>query len=199
MLKNYVKVVKNPYEYLFEGEAFVEVLKRLISRRAADIEDGHATGEYEDASMGFVLLDPTAPYSTPSEEAILAYFTVGEEGERYLVNALGKGCAHRDHQATAGSLVYSQQHRLANGDLRWGHSAEIEGTIAAASGLSEIQDRYQAELLAVDFNYEIGKAQEIWYAAHADDSWFSSKNEPGSRYLSTLKRDQPLAWVPATA
>jgi hypothetical protein len=128
----------------------------------------------------------------------MALFAVGEEGERFLPNAMAKACEHRDHQASAGSVLYSQLHRLADGDFRWGHSAEVEGTIVGVSGLSEIQDRFQGQLLAAEFNYEIARFRLEWAKGHPNGDWFNDQNEPGARYAGILEKLRLTPWFRET-
>ena len=202
MLEGNLKLLVNrrPYGDLFvEGiYSFDAMLESIIGQRAMDINAKHADGLYPGNSVGLVLLDPTAPPSISSENAVMAYFVVGEEGERFLPNALAKACEHRDHQASAGSVLYSQPHRLADGDFRWGHSAEVEGTIVGVSGLSEIQDRYQGQLFAAEFNYEIARFRLEWAKAHPGGDWFNDQDKPGKRYAGTLDQVRLVPWSTAT-
>ena len=198
MLEHRIKVVKNPYPHTIPNDTFVSMLLDICGSRAADIERRYLNKEYKRDSMGFVLLDPTAPNSTRSENAVVAYFSIGSEGDSFLVNAIAKAFEHRDHCASAGSLLFSQTHRLADGDFRWGHSAYVEGTIVGASAQTPEQDRYQAQLLAVEVNYGVGSIRGLWTELHTGGDWFCNDNAPGERYANALAgvADQP--WIPAT-
>jgi hypothetical protein len=128
----------------------------------------------------------------------MAYFSIGEEADRFLVNAVAKAFEHRDHQANPGSLLSSQQHRLSDGDFRHGHSAEVECTIVGASALSPTQDRFQAQLLAAEFNYMVDSRRGVWTSEHPGGDWFCNQDKPGERYAAALESAEKLPWVTAT-
>ena len=175
-----------------DPDPFDHLLHKLAQRRAEDIESRFSSGEYNNNSVGFVLFDPTAPRSLyPPEKAVLALIEVGPDGRSYLVNGLAKGCEHLSHGTSAGTQVYTQIQRLPDGSFRYGHSAEIEGTIVGVSGLSEIQDRFQAQLLAAEFNYEIAYWRARWLAEHSDIHWYGNDDSPAGHYTRFLAETLP--------
>jgi hypothetical protein len=178
-----IRLISNPYVTSIPDAELLELIHAVGRARAEDIERGSSSGEYPRESMGFVVLDPTAPSWKPSEEAVLALIVIGAEGMDFLPNAAAKAIEHRDHAADCGVLVYAQNHRLADGDFRFGFSVCIEGTYVGGSGLSEIQDRYQATLLAADINYRIIAARHRWAERHTEGYWFGDPYEPAARYI----------------
>jgi hypothetical protein len=178
-----IDVRRNPWPDTIPNEAFYALLERVIAARAADVSSRHTAGEYVRDSMGFCLLDPTVPDSTPTEDSVLALFAIGDEGNDYVVNAIAKVFEHRDHGADCGALVYSQSHRLADGDFRFGFSVVVEGTPVGASGLTELQDRYQATLLGAEFNLRVAEARETW-GKDVAGAWYHDGSKPGRRYAT---------------
>jgi hypothetical protein len=177
-----IRLVTNPYASSIPNPEFYEIIRSAAEARAEDIERGRWVGEYTRASMSFVVLDPTAPSWKPSEDALLALIVIGTDGMSFLPNAAAKAIEHRDHGADCGVLVYAQNHRLADGDFRFGYSACLEGMYVGGSGLTEIQDRYQATVLAADINYRITAARQKWAEIHTDGYWFGDEHEPADRY-----------------
>lgn len=177
-----IRLVTNPYARSIPDSEFTGLIRTAAEARAEDIERGSRTGEYPRASMSFVVLDPTAPAWKPSDDAVLALIVIGPDGMSFLPNAAAKAIEHRDHGTDCGVLVYAQNHRLADGDFRFGFSVCLEGMYVGGSGLSEIQDRYQATMLAADINYRINAAREKWAASHTGGYWFGDEHEPAGRY-----------------
>jgi hypothetical protein len=136
--------------------------------------------------MGFVILDPTAPPWKPSEECALGFLTVGADSDRLLIVALAKASLARDHGLSAGAVLYSQPHRVADGYFRWGHTANVEGTIVGGSGLTEVQDRFEAQMVAAEFNYQIARARELWLEANPGRPWLCSDG-PGERFTRAME------------
>jgi hypothetical protein len=170
----------NPYPETIPDDAFYALLDRVVAARAADVSARHAQGEYPGDSMGFCLLNPAAPDSAATEDTVLALASVGADGNKFVINAIGKVFAHRDHGVDCGAMVYSQNHRLADGDFRFGFSVSVDGTLAGASGLSELQDRYQGTLLAADFNLRVAEARGAW-GKTVSGAWYSNSDSPGKR------------------
>jgi hypothetical protein len=183
-----IRVITNPYVRSIPDSEFVTIIRAAAEARAEDIERRSQNGEYTRASMSFVILDPTAPSWKPSEDAVLAMIIIGPDGRDFLPNAAAKAIEHRDHSADCGVLVYAQSHRLADGDFRFGFSACVEGTYVGGSGLSEIQDRYQATVLAADINYRIAEARQKWAEKNTDGYWFGNQHEPAERYASIWEK-----------
>jgi hypothetical protein len=180
-------VFRNPYEQTIPSVEFDSILDQLFSVRAEDVARRYAGGEYARDSMSFVILDPTAPNSAAAEDIVLVVGCVGPTGMAYAPNAMAKVAAHRDHGIDGGILVYTQNHRLADGSFRAGFSVSIDGTQVGASGQTEAQDRYQATVLAADFNYRVVLARERWATQHGPGRWYAAKEEPPQRFLRALE------------
>jgi hypothetical protein len=177
-----IRVVTNPYSRSIPDTDFTAIIRAAAEARAEDIERGSRRGEYPRESMSFVILDPTAPSWKPSRDAVLALIVIGPDGISFLPNAAAKAIEHRDHGTDCGVLVYAQNHRLTDGDFRFGFSVCLEGLYVGGSGLSEIQDRYEATVLAADINYRITAARERWAEKHADGYWFGDQHRPSEQY-----------------
>ena len=107
--------------------------------------------------------------------------SVGPEGARFVPNASAKAFEHWDLGADCGVLVYTQNHRLADGRFGFGFSAELDGTIVGASGESELQDRFEAVSLAAELNYRIGAARSLWEEGGRQE-WYSVPSRPEAPY-----------------
>ncbi|MGW7365906.1 hypothetical protein ACWGI8_21320 [Streptomyces sp. NPDC054841] len=78
----------NPYNYMLDDEQLAELLLDLGLGRSASIWRNHTVAPsaaprdtYGRASMGFVLMDPTAGPWVPDEQAVLGVITVGEDSQ----------------------------------------------------------------------------------------------------------------------
>jgi hypothetical protein len=181
-----IRLVNNPWPETVPD--FSEILTHAAEDRARGIAERVANGDYRRDSMAFVVLDPTAPISRATEDAVLAMVCVGEDGPRFAANAMAKAAEHRDHGLECGSLALAQKHRLADGDFRNGFSVEVGGTIVGASGQNSLQDQYEATLLAARLNYEIGRARLAWEEAQGRGGWFSNAGQAGKRYCDVWTR-----------
>ncbi|HWI32225.1 MAG TPA: hypothetical protein VNT50_12095 [Microbacterium sp.] len=85
-----------------------------------------------------------------------------------------------------GQLVYSEAHRLPDGSFRFGYSVEVDGTQVGASGLTELQDRYQATVLAADLNYRIAAARTEWAKDFAGERWYANEQVAPDRFRDAL-------------
>jgi hypothetical protein len=176
-----VHVMRNPYPQTVPDANFMEIVRKSVEARAADIERRSRSGEFGRDSMAFVVLDPTAPRSKRGADVVLLIATVGPEGARFVPNASAKAFEHWDFGTDCGVLVYTQNHRLADGQFGFGFSVELDGTIAAASGESELQDRFQAVSLAAELNYLIGAARSAWEDGGKQE-WYSVPSHPDTPY-----------------
>jgi hypothetical protein len=176
-----VHVLRNPYAQTVPDANFLELVGQSVEMRATDIERRSRSGEFGRDSMAFVVLDPTAPRSRPSQEVVLLVASVGPEGARFVPNASAKAFEHRDLGADCGVLVYTQNHRLADGQFGFGFSVELDGTIVGASGESELQDRFQAVSLAAELNYRIGAARSQWEESGKQE-WYAVPSRPDVAY-----------------
>jgi hypothetical protein len=175
-------VLRNPYPQTVPDANFAELVRNSVAARAADIEARSQSGEFGRDSMAFVVLDPTAPRSKRSDEVVLLVASVGPEGARFVPNASAKAFEHWDLGTDCGVLVYTQNHRLADGRFGFGFSAELDGTIVGASGESELQDRFQAISLAAELNYRIGAARSAWEEGGGRQEWYSVPSRPDAQY-----------------
>lgn len=176
-----VHVLRNPYAQTIPDANFIELVRLSVEARAVDVEQRSQSGEFGRNSMGFVVLDPTAPRSRRSEEVVLLAASVGPEGARFVPNASAKAFEHWDFGADCGVLVYTQNHRLADGRFGFGFSVELDGTIVGGSGESELQDRFEAVSLAAELNYRIGAARSVWEEPGKQE-WYSVPSRAGTPY-----------------
>jgi hypothetical protein len=183
-----IHVLRNPYAQTVPDTNFIDLVRRSVEARAADVDRRSRSGEFGRNSMGFVVLDPTAPRSRPSNDVVLLAASVGPEGARFIPNASAKAFEHWDLGSDCGALVYTQNHRLADGQFGFGFSAELDGTIVGASGESELQDRFQAVSLAAELNYRIGAARSVWEEAGKQE-WYSVPSSPGVPYTEVWRRE----------
>ncbi len=176
----------NPFVGIISDVAFNRIVSRAVYARAEDIQKRYMAGEYPRDSFSFTILDPTAPASTPSEDAIMVLALIGPEGADFAPNGLAKAIEHRDSGTECGVLVYTQKHRLPSGSFRYGFSVCLDGTYVGGSGETELQDRYQCTLLAADFNLRIDTTIKEWEEVHGPGRWFSEDNKPGRRITDAL-------------
>lgn len=179
-----VHLLRNPYSQTVPDASFVELVRQSMEARAADIEARSRSGEFGRDSMAFVVLDPTAPRSKRSDEVVLLAATVGPQGARFVPNASAKAFEHWDLGADCGVLVYTQNHRLADGQFGFGFSVDLDGTVVGASGQSELQDRFQAVSLAAELNYRIGAARSAWEEGGGRQEWYAVPSRPDAPYAA---------------
>ena len=179
-----VKVLANPYPHTIPESEFrllvVMVAHRLRDQIYAD-HNGLEAGQFSHLkrpSLGVCLMNPTLPRHTPPEDAVLALIAIGPEGEDYLVNGVGKAVEHWETGQDCGISAYVQLHRLPDGSFIFGHSAEVDGTIAGASAASEQQDRSMAARVAAEFNSLVGDTIRRWQAANPENKWRCNVDKP---------------------
>jgi hypothetical protein len=177
-----VNIVRHPYQETIPGAGFRELLEDAIRARAEDIETRHASGEYERDRMAFVILDPTEPTAALADDIVMAIGLIGEEADFFAPNALAKAFCLRDHGTDGTAVVATQNHRLADGSFRHGGAAEVAGTIVGGSGQTPLQDRYQATLLAADFNYAVAASRLAWEEIHGPGRWYVNEQGAAERF-----------------
>lgn len=185
-LRGNIHIISNPYVDMIPDEEFFKLVAGVMADRADDIARRFVAGEYPRNSMGFVVLDRTAPLWKPSDKCVLIVAAIGDEGKDFVSNAMAKAIEHRDHGVDCGVLVYTQKGRLAEGDFRYGFSVCIDGLYVGGSAQSELQDRYQCTLLAADLNYRVDSAIKAWEEKTGKGSWYCNENLPGRRYANPL-------------
>jgi hypothetical protein len=188
-LDSLVKVVilRRPYASTIPDDVFSAQIEMLAYKRAESVREKHMKGVYSQPNFGMCLLDPTCPISVSSDQAVLALIAIGEKGLDYVENAVAKACEHRDTGVDCGILVYVQPHRLADGRFRYGHSACVDGTFVGASALEEVQDRFEAIVLAAEFNLMVVTERGKWVAGHQGE-WFNEQNAPAPEYAAVAAR-----------
>ena len=182
-----VRIFGNPYSHMIPDEEFFDLVVDVVAARANDIAERAKSGEYPRDSMGFIVLDRTAPYWKPSDECVLIVAIIGPEGEDFIPNAMAKTIQHRDKAVDCGVLVYTQKGRLSEGDFRYGFSVCIDGTYVGGSAQSELQDRYQATVLAADLNYRVDSAITAWEVKTGKSRWYCNEDLPGERYAHVFE------------
>ena len=199
-----VNLIQNPWPHTIPDVELYDLLEWAANRRAYQIHEMLTVGLYEEPardSMGFVILDPTAAASTPSEECVLATLEIGENGRDFVPNAAAKCMQHRDRGMESGAMVYSQPHRLRDGDFRFGYSVNIEGFFIGGSGRTEAEDKLECTGLAADLIHGVNATRSEWaddlvgyYEEAAAPSgnkpvtlrWWCLENKPDARYSAVL-------------
>lgn len=193
MLKRHVRVFQNPWSHTVPDNTLSHILARIATLRAEHVEKHFATGRYSRDSLGLAFLNPQAPLWQPSSETLLATIAIGPEGERFIPNAIAKAVYHRDHGKLAGFGVYVDLTQSADGDFAYGYSTQVDGTIAGASGQSELQDAAEAGHAAVTFNYLIRETREGWLDSREErPRWFCNANEPGDLYAAMANSEAKI-------
>jgi hypothetical protein len=189
MLDFRVRLIRNPWSHTVPGETLMAILTKVAQSRAKHVEKMHEVGEWKRDSLGLAILDPTAPISLPSSEALLATISIGPEGDRFVVNAVAKAVEHRDKGQLAGYGVYTDLTQTADGDFTYGFSTQVDNTIGGASGQSELQDACEAGHALVSFNYWIRDVRNGWREAYPGNRWFSHVDEPDETYTAMAEDD----------
>lgn len=171
------RVLSYPYPHIFEGDTFDLLIHAIGGKLQSMVEIRHTDGEFKRPSLGMCLMNPAKP-ARRGTEAVLALIAIGPEGPDYLVNAVAKAVTHHNTGQDCGIAAYVEPYRLPDGSFCYGHSAEVAGTIAGASALSEAQDRLMATILAAEFNYTVTAAHEEFKKQHPDFKWFCNQNQP---------------------
>ena len=187
-----IKLYRNPYGHSVTDEQLMRVLRELAEERATEIQSRYEAGKYKRNSMGFAILDPTAPLQKKSDETLLATIVIGPEGPKYEVNGLTKAITHRDYGMDCGVPAHTQKHRLPDGSFKWGYSVDINGTIVGASGLLETEDRYQGNELANGFNCKITDLRTRWEADNPGKNWWCNFDKPLGRFTEILEKKPRL-------
>lgn len=172
-----VRVLENPYPHIVGEEEFTAMMLSIGHNLKTLIDAGYSAGQFKRNSLGLCLMNPTKPARRGSE-AVMALFTIGPEGRLYLPNAVAKAVTHYNFGEDCGKLAYVEPYRLVDGSFVYGHSAEVAGTIAGASALSEAQDRYVATLVAAEFNLNATEAHTFWKLRNPDSKWFCNQDGP---------------------
>lgn len=183
-----VQVIRNPWDRTVPDEQLCAILDAIALERAANIKRQHEAGVYSRDSLGIAILDPTAAISTSSIYALLATISIGPDGDKYVVNAIAKAMAHRNTGIRAGYGVNVDLTRSADGDFRFGGSAQLDNTIGAASAQTEHQDAYEAGMVLVQFNLKVRQLRAAWCDDNPGGRWFCSMDEPDHVYMEMAGR-----------
>lgn len=186
MLPTRIRFAHNPYADTIPDPQFEALVTACVQRRAADIIERFESGEYSRDKIAFVVLDPTAPQFRETDDCILFVAIVGE-AEFFAPNAYAKVAARRDHGVGDGELVYAHPHRLADGSFRFGYSVNVDGTLVGASGQTEIQDRYQATVLAADLNYQLTATRQEWARDFVGERWYAAEQVAPARFRTVIE------------
>jgi hypothetical protein len=194
MLARHVRVFQNPWDHTVPDDMLSTIFGTIASLRAEHVEKHFNLGRYSRDSLGMAFLNPQAPRWQPSSETLLATIAIGPEGEDFIPNAIAKAVYHRDHGHPAGFGVYVDMTQSADGDFAYGFSTQVDGTIAGASGQSELQDAVEAGHATVTFNYLIRETRKGWLDSREErPRWFCNINEPGEIYTSMASAAASIA------
>jgi hypothetical protein len=178
------RIIANPYPHTIPDPEFNLLIATVARRLAAQIHADHNSlgdgqfGFLKRPSLGLCLMNPTLPRYTPARHAVMALIAIGDEGESYLVNGAGKAITHWEQGENCGVGAYADIHCRPDGSFVYGHSAEVNRTIAGASAASEQQDRALALRAASEFYSFTADARKKWQEAHPQHKWFCNDNEP---------------------
>lgn len=184
MLSTRIRVYQNPWDHTVPRDKLVSIMAGVAGRRAEHVAKQFEAGAYTRDSLGLAFLNPQAPAWQPSSETLLATIAIGSEGERFIPNAIAKAVYHRDHGEPAGFGVYVDLTQSGDGDFCYGYSSQVDGTIAGASGQTELQDACEAGHAAVSLNYFVRAARKGWLDEHPDAHWFCNIDAPGELYVA---------------
>lgn len=182
-------VFKNPWIGRISLEELDKIIFGVAKSAAGVIQDRFENREFVRASMGLLILDPTTPKKPQIEswrDLALATIAIGVEGERFLPNAAAKVVEHLVHGVDCGVLVYTQKHRLADGDFRYGFSVIVDGTPVGGSGETELQDRFMSTFVAADFNLRVAEAIGAWEKTQGEGRWYTDADAPPNRYTAIV-------------
>lgn len=191
MLSVEVKLLSNPWEHSVPDTLLYDLLSQVGESRAKHVEKQHdgGNGEWPRDSLGLALMIPHAPRAWMPEDAILGTIAIGEEGERFVTNAIGKAFYHHSHGEPAGYGVYVDLAASMDGDFCYGFSAEVDGMIAAASGQKETQDACEAAHAAATFLYYIRRERGGWMEKQTErPHWFCDEDLPDSNFTHVASR-----------
>ncbi len=192
------RVLSNPYPHIFPSDTFDRLIHTIGEGIQGIVESRHMSGEFKRPSLGMCLINPAKP-ARRGTEGVLALITIGPEGPDYLANAVAKAVTHHNTGQDCGIAAYVEPYRLPDGSFCYGHSAEVAGTIAGASALSEAQDRLMATILAAEFNYTVTAAHEEFKKQHPEFKWFCNQNEPLKEFsdIAALIHEADITLGPA--
>lgn len=184
-----IKVLSNPWLHSVGGDGLMTIIHRVAVARAAHVAKQFAAGDYKRESLGLAIMNPSAPISADSMDALLATVAIGPEGDSFVPNAIAKAVQHRDSGQLAGYGVYVDLTRTQDGDFCYGFSTQVDDTIAGASGQSELQDACEAGHAAVTFNYLLRSHRKEWVDAHSGNRWFCNIDEPAGLYTRLANQE----------
>jgi hypothetical protein len=182
-----LKVLSNPYPHTIPDVELYRMLDEIATNLHVEVFNRYGSGEFKRNSLGLCLMNPTAPRSTPPQNAILALLAVGLEGPDFLPNGVGKAFEHWQHGEDCGTLAYVKPYLLPDGSFVYGHSVDVEGTIVGASGATEAQDRFLATCFGAEFNYRVTDARKAWRAENPDSKWFCDQNLPDKAFTAAAQ------------
>ena len=193
MLAITVKLFRNPWDHTIPDLRLYDILDLVAARRAEHVEKMHERGEWPRNSLGLAFLNPAAPRWQPTPETLLATIAIGDEGERFVVNAIAKAAYHRDHGVPAGYGAYVDLSMSIDGDFCYGYSTQVDGLIAGASAQSEIQDACEAGHAAVTLLYYLRKARaEGKQEQPSEPHWFCNLDAPLEIYTKMANQEPIL-------
>ena len=189
-----VKIVQNPWEHTVPTMELEVILATIAAETAERLVKRYRSGLYEVPALAIVILDPTAPPSRESEQAVLAVVIIGDDAVECVPNAFSKAFEHRDHGIDNGAMVMAHSHLLPDGAFRHGHSACVDGTIGGASALTTVQDRAECTIFLAQLNLAVQERRTAWETnvgnpSHAD--WFCNENLPEERVKRAIHKDAP--------
>lgn len=198
MLDVSVRLYRNPWSASVDRGAVLGFLMTAATNGAMSLERMIGEGEIPDEnnSFGAVFLDPTRPSGADPRDLLMAAILIGENGGKFLPNALAKACAHSRLGMCNGVAVREANYCLADGDFAWGDSAELtddEGHILAiggGSGLSVAEDRELTLFMMRSFFPSVHNARAAWVDRRrriADShGWYNRGNQPGFDFVDAL-------------
>ena len=188
MLQIRVRVFQNPWSHTVPDAKLIEFVTHTAEKRAEHVAKQFEAGAYKRESLGLAILDPSAPLWRPSSETLLATMAIGLEGEQFVPNAIAKAVEHRDKGQLAGYGAYVDLTQTQDGDFTYGFSSQVDGTIAGASGQTELQDACEAGHAAVTFNYWIRVTRKEWLdQQETRPRWFTNTDLPRELYLQMAR------------
>lgn len=198
MLQTRVRIHHNPWNHRVPDERLVEILTSIVKDRETHlrheimktnlIKGEGLEGTDARPSFAFVILDPTAPISRPSEETILAVLEIGPNSQDYIPYAIAKAIWHRDHGRRSDYGVYVDTLTSADGDSAWGFSCQVDDTIGGGCDDAQEMAEYEAGVALVTFNHQVRKALREWFESQEErPDWFCNSNQPDKRFTGAVQ------------